>query len=102
LLDVPGSELHFWSKKVEVPSLEVEVSGSEVGISSSEVEVPTSEVGVSGSEVEIPSKKVEVPSSEGERWGLEGDRSLVWRLSQEERLFLRMNNVKLLWRRQIK
>ncbi|NJO40235.1 MAG: hypothetical protein HC769_29390 [Cyanobacteria bacterium CRU_2_1] len=46
MLNIPGSELIFWSKNLEV-------SGSESGVSS---------------------KKVEISSSEGEEWGLEDNR----------------------------
>ncbi len=60
LFDIPGSELHFWSKKVKVPSSEVEVSCI---VSNAP-----------RTEVKVASKKVEVSCSECERWGLESDR----------------------------
>lgn len=53
MLDTPSSELYFWSKKVEIPSLKVGVSGLKVGVSRLEVGVL---------------------SSEGERWTSEGNR----------------------------
>ena len=56
MLDVPSSELYFWSKKVEV--------------SSSEGGVPSSEGGVPSSEGEVSSKKPKVSSFEGEKWDL--------------------------------
>jgi hypothetical protein len=61
LLGVPGSELCFWSKKLEV--------------SGSEGEVSSSEGGVLGSEGEISGKKVEGLRSTLETLRLERKRS---------------------------
>ena len=59
MLDIPGSELCFWGKKL--------------GVQRAKGEVPSSEVGV-------PSRKLDSSSFEVEGWGSEGNRTVVERL----------------------